>query len=319
MEAYIVGVDLGGTQIRAAISDAEGHIYRKEAALTEAEEGPEAVLQRIQALIEQVVADTDWEQIRAIGVSAPGPLNPWTGVIIQAPNLPGWHNVPLRDILMERFQCPTWVGNDANVAALAEQQFGAGRGINDLIYITVSTGIGGGVITNGQLLLGSDGLGAELGHMTVEANGIRCNCGNVGCVETLASGPAIARHAVEGLKAGAKSKVLELVQGDLSKVTARIVNEAAQAGDEFAIAEFKRAGFYLGVAFVNLAYIFNPRMIIVGGGVTKAGALLFEPAWKTIRDRLPRPYWEKLAIVPPALGDDVCLLGGVALAATECK
>jgi len=313
----IIAVDLGGTQIRVALSDENGHLQRRTATLTRAEEGPEPIIARIIASMRQALSNMPLEQVRGIGVAAPGPLDPWRGVIIWAPNLPGWHNVPLRERLADEFGRPVYLGNDANLAALAEQRFGAGQGIDDLIYITVSTGIGGGIITGGRLLLGSDGFAGEVGHQTLEPHGPRCNCGNIGCLEALASGPAIAREAVRRIQAGESSAIVDMVGGDLSKVTAKEVNEAAQAGDQLAIEVFHRAGFYLGVGIVNLLHLFNPRLIIIGGSVAKAGALLFDPMWETIRERAGAGYAEELRIVPAALGDDVSLLGAVALVLSE--
>jgi len=206
------------------------------------------------------------------------------------------------------------VGNDANLAALAEQRFGAGQGVSDLIYITVSTGIGGGIIADNRLLLGAQGFAAEVGHQTIEAHGPRCKCGNIGCLEALAAGPAIARCARELVRTGIGTAIADLVGGDLDKITAKVVNRAAQAGDPVAIELFRQAGFYIGVGIVNLLHLFNPSLIVIGGSVTKAGDLLFEPIRATVRERaMASYYWENTPIVPATLGDDVGLLGAVAL------
>jgi len=314
MGKAIIGVDLGGTQIRAALADAEGQIVRRTSCLTLAEEGLEPVIGRIKSAIYEVMGSTGRREVQGIGVAAPGPLDPWKGVIIECPNLPGWENVPLKDLLEEEFGLPVVVGNDANSAALAEQRFGAGQGIADLIYITVSTGIGGGIIVDNKLLLGAQGFAAEVGHQTLEAHGPRCNCGNVGCLEVLAAGPAIARSARELIKTGVVTRITDLVGDDLDKVTAKVVNQAAQAGDPVAIELFRQAGFYIGVGIVNLLHLFNPSLIVIGGSVAKAGELLFEPIRATVRERtMASYYWENTPIVPAALGDDVGLLGAVAL------
>jgi glucokinase len=314
VEKPIVGVDLGGTQIRAALADEQGKILRRTSCLTLAEEGLEPVLGRIKGAIYEVMGSAERGQVQGIGVAAPGPSDPWKGIITEAPNLPGWENVPLKDLMEEEFSLPVVVGNDANSAALAEQRFGAGQGIADLIYITVSTGIGGGIIVDNRLLLGALGFAAEVGHQTLEAHGPRCNCGNVGCLEALAAGPAIARCAKEFIKTGIGTSIADLVGGDLDRVTAKVVNQAAQAGDPIAIELFRQAGFYIGVGIVNLLHLFNPSLIIIGGSVTKAGDLLFEPIRATVRERaMARYYWENTPIVPAALGDDVGLLGAVAL------
>ena len=313
MGKLIVGVDLGGTQIRAALADAQGQIIQRVSQPTMADEGLEAVLERIEESIRQVLP-ADIGQVSAVGVAAPGPLDPWRGIVRDAPNLPGWKNVPLKDLMEAEFGLPVVVGNDANLAALAEQRFGAGQGIADLIYITVSTGIGGGVIVDNKLLLGAQGLAGEVGHQTIEARGPRCKCGNIGCLEALAAGPAIARRAMEFVKTGIGTAIADLVGDDLDKITAKVVNQAAQAGDPIAIEIFRQAGFYIGVGIVNLLHIFNPSLIVIGGSVTKAGDLLFEPIRATVRQRaMASYYWENTPIVPATLGDDVALLGAVAL------
>lgn len=309
----IVGVDLGGTQIRAALADAQDKIIQRVSQPTIADEGPEAVLGRIKEAIRRVLP-AEIGKVGAIGFAAPGPLDPWKGIIMDAPNLPGWKNVSLKDLMEEEFGLPVFVGNDANLAALAEQRFGAGQGAADLIYITVSTGIGGGIIADNRLLLGAQGFAAEVGHQTIEAHGPRCNCGNIGCLEALAAGPAIARRARELIKDGTETAITELVGGDLDRITAKEVNQAAQAGDPMAIEIFRQAGFYIGIGIVNLLHILNPSLIVIGGSVAKAGDLLFEPVRATVRERaMASYYWENTPILPATLGDDAGLLGAVAL------
>ncbi len=317
MPPYIIAVDLGGTQIRAALCSPDGQIFRRVAKLTLAQEGQEAVIERIGRAISEAMEGAATGEMAGIGIGAPGPLNPTTGILLRAPNLPGWFNVPLRTLISERFGRPTFLGNDANLAGLAEATYGAARGISDVIYLTISTGIGSGIITGGKMLLGSHGLAAEAGHIIVQPDGLLCGCGGHGCLETVAAGPAIARDVVARIEAGKKSKVSKLVGGDLKKVDARVVSEAAQAGDKVAINAFHRAGEYLGLGIVSLLHLFNPRMIVLGGSVTKAGALLFDPMQKIIEKRAQPPYLEGLSIAQAALGDDVGLLGAAALAKTE--
>jgi len=317
MAPYIISVDIGGTQIRAALSDREGNIIHRVAHLTLAEEGPEPVIGRIKEAIRQA-ASQHLGQVEAIGIATAGPLDPWEGVIIKAPNLPGWHQVPLRAIIEEEFGLPTHVGNDANLAALAEQRFGAGKGTRDLIYITHSTGIGGGIIVDGRLLLGSKGLGAEVGHITLDIDGPRCGCGNIGCLEAMAAGPAIARNAIQAIEAGRETIIPDLVEGDLSRISAKEVSEAAQQGDPLGIKLIRQAGELLGIGLVSLMHLFNPEIIVIGGGVSKAGDLLFEPVRETVRTRcMAEDYWRDTPIVPAALGDDVGLMGGIALVLSQ--
>ena len=218
MPPYILAVDLGGTQIRAALCDPSGQIYRRVASLTLAAEGLEAVLGRIYATMEQTIEGLPPEELAGIGIGAPGPLNPNTGILMEAPNLPGWIDVPLRTLVSEHFGRPTFLGNDANLAALAEYSYGAARGIRDMIYLTISTGIGSGVIADGRLLLGTHGLAAEAGHVVIDPDGPRCSCGKRGHLEAYAAGPAITRDVVTRLKAGKKSRITKMVGGDLSRV-----------------------------------------------------------------------------------------------------
>jgi glucokinase len=313
MADLIVAVDLGGTLIRTAQMDRKGHIFARVREPIHANRGREYTLPAVIDAIRRVLP-TDRDRLAAVGICVPGPLDPWKGIIINLTNIPGWEMLPFRDILSDEFGVPVWLGNDANVAALAEQRFGAARGLSDVIYITVSTGIGGGIIVDNRLLLGAQGLGAEIGHMTIEVDGPRCRCGNIGCLEILANGPAIARDAAAAVRAGRASLLPELSGGDLDRITARLVNEAAQRGDSLAIEILNRAGFYLGVGVVNLMHIFNPAMFVIGGGVTKAGNLLFGPMRETVQQRAMRPaYWENCPIVRADLGDDVGLLGALAL------
>jgi glucokinase len=216
--------------------------------------------------------------------------------------------------LQETFGVPAFVGNDANLAALGEHRFGAGRGVNDLVYLTISTGIGGGVILDGRLFEGGGGLGGEVGHITVEAEGPPCLCGSRGCLEAVASGPAIARAVRAAIAAGRSSSLVDRVGGDLSRITAREVSEAARDGDDLAREALRRAGFYIGVALVSLMYLLNPALFVIGGSVAKAGDLLFGPIHETVEDRAPEVYRRGVSIRPAALGDDVGLLGALALA-----
>lgn len=318
MTTSIVGVDLGGTQIRATLADAEGTMLERSATLTLAEEGPAAVIERI---AEQVEAVSGGAHMAAIGIGAPGPTDPYEGVVLVAPNLPGWHQIPLRELLSRRFGVPVFLGNDANLAGLAEYRYGAGQRSSHMIYITVSTGIGGGVIMGKRLLLGKRGMAGEVGHTTIDLSGELEGREEVGTLEGLASGPNLARRARRALAAGAHSIVREWVNGDFEAVTPRMLQEAAAAGDDFALDQFALNGRYLGVGFTNLLHLFNPQRIVVGGSVwLHAHAYMEATMWETIRRRAQSPdYWSTLEIVTAALGDDVGLLGAVALAADELE
>ncbi len=313
----IVGIDLGGTNFRVCLADGAGNLLRRGSWPTHAEQGTAAVLGRLQSAVREIVAGEGLARVAGVGMGAPGPLDPRRGIIIHAPNLPGWVNVPLRDHMQAGLAVPVYVGNDANLAALGEHYFGAGRGCAHLVYITVSTGIGGGVISDGRLLLGARGLAAELGHMVIVAHGPRCSCGNFGCLEAVASGTAIAREARLRLQDGAPTAIRELVNDDLEQVSAAIVERAARRGDELALGLLREAGTYLGIGVVNALHLFDPEVVIIGGGVSRAGDLIFQPMLETVRARAMAGYRERINVVPAALGDDAGLLGAVALVLSE--
>jgi glucokinase len=312
MAKHYIAIDLGGTQIRAALATPPDQLHQIIRVETLAAQGPDAVIDRIEATVRQAAGEV-WADVQAVGIAAPGPVDPWRGIMLDAPNMPGWEDLPIRERLSARLDRPVTVGNDANLAALAEQRFGAGQGKAHMVYMTISTGIGGGVISDGRLLLGARGLAGEIGHSTVEANGPVCNCGNVGCLEMMASGPAIAREACARIAQGQASSLLALAGDDPARINGKLVGVAAAAGDRLAIEVLQRAGFYVGVGVVNVMKLFNPSMIVIGGGVSKVGDLLFEPIRQTVRTRADHFYWEECPIVPAALGDDVGLLGGLAL------
>jgi len=305
--SLVIEVDIGGTHIRAAayepnsITPSKHHRIRSQGL----EPG---VFDRLVQAIEAV-----WPvngDVAAIGLAAPGPLDPHHGVILATPNILEWRNFPLGQKLAERFRVPIHIDNDANLAALGEWKYGAGRGHLDVLYLTISTGIGGGVINNGRLLQGYHGLAAELGHVTVDPNGPLCSCGFRGHIEAFSSGPAIARYVNEQIAAGMKTTLHAH-----PNLSARQVADAALQGDALARAAFERAGEYLGIAVANYLHTFDPSVLIFGGGVSQVGDLLFVPFEKSLRERVFHPrYLENLVITRAALGDDAGLLGALALA-----
>lgn len=308
---HILAVDLGGTQIRAARCTPDGQMEERVAIPTLAHEGPDRVLDRIRQAIRSVWPNRG--EVAALALSAPGPVDARTGVVRFAPNIPGWKDVPLRD-LMADFGVPAFVANDANLAALGEFRFGAGRGVRDLIYLTISTGIGGGIIIDGRLFEGGQGLGGEVGHMVVEPDGPQCGCGGHGCLEAVASGTAIAREARAAVEQGTPSLLSQMIPHPQA-ITAREVVEAARQGDHLGLHILERAGRYIGLALVSLMYLFNPALFILGGSVAiGAGQLLMAPIQRTVRKRSQQVYWENTPITYAALEDDVVLLGALALA-----
>ena len=300
-----IAVDIGGTHIRVAAYEL-GSIKPVAHHRTRSMGNKPGVYDRLVKAIEAV-----WQkEVSAIGIASPGPLDPYTGTLLATPNILEWQNFPLSDNLSKRFGVPVFLDNDANMAGLAEWQFGAGQGHHDLVYLTISTGIGGGVISNDRLLQGYHGMGAELGHMTVDPSGPLCGCGHPGHIESFSSGPSIARYVNEQLEAGQKSTL----QASPNLSTVQIA-EAALQGDTLAITAFERAGNYLGIAVASYLAIFDPSVLVFGGGVAQVGDLLFKPFEESLRRNVFHPhYLDDLVITRAALGDDAGLLGALALA-----
>jgi len=311
----VLTLDIGGTHFRLALADEKGQLLRQGKGDSRPESGPEEALGRIKEAIAEMLSGIEPGSVSGMGIAVAGLVTPTTGVLLTSPNLLSWYNTPLKEIFEHELQLPVLVGNDANLAALGEHRFGAGVGSDDILYITVSTGIGGGVISGGKLLTGSSGFAGEIGHMTIDLNGPKCNCGNVGCLEAMASGTAIARLALEKLSHGEASAITDLIDGDLARVTAKVVVEAARSGDPVAQEVVHTAATNLGVGVTNLVHIFNPEIVILGGGVSQSGELLFEPVRQVVAERTMPDY--SVRIVPAALGDDCGLLGAAALVLGE--
>lgn len=308
----IVAVDIGGTQIRVAIfsPDSEKPLQVKKIPTKTTKNQPyDRVVEAISAL---------WPadgQVLCISAAIPGPVDPKTGVVISTPNIEGWKDFPLADKLHKQFKVPVYLGNDANLAAIGEWEFGAGKGHRDLLYLTISTGIGGGVITNNRLLEGSRGMAGELGHITVLPNGPMCGCGHRGHLEAVAAGPAIARYVKDQLSKGKDSILI----GN-ENLTAREIAAAAQNGDKLAIAALGRAGKFIGHALADFLVIFNPTIVIFGGGVSFSGKYLFDPMRKALtKTVMDLEYLDNLEITIAKLGDDAGLLGALSLAKSKIK
>jgi glucokinase len=316
MPRRVVAVDLGGTKILTAVVSDQGEILARHRADTP-QTGVGPVLDVITATIKAALHDArdPAGEIVGVGVGAPGPLNPDSGIVFDAPNLSGWRDVPLKQSLEARLSLPVFVEHDATAAALGEWWRGAGRGVSDLIYLTVGTGIGGGIIINDQLVHGVTGTAGEVGHMTIDVDGPPCPCGrSTGCLEALASGRAIARMAREAIAAEVRTAVLAIAGGDPGAVEAAHVVEAARQGDRVAREIFSRAATYLGVGVANLLNLLNPARVIIGGGVSKAGDLLFDPVRRIARQRAFERPGRDAEIVPAALGDDSGPVGVAAVA-----
>jgi glucokinase len=302
---HIIGIDLGGTNIVAGCVAEDGStIHGVRSVPTGAEQGPDAVVDRIiataQESLEEAVRVVPGLKPIGVGIGAPGPLDTRAGIVLLTPNL-GWVNMPLRDRMMKGLKLPTALDNDANCAVLGEWWQGAARGTRCAIGMTIGTGIGGGIILDGKLYHGASDIAGEVGHMTIDANGRRCKCGNYGCLEAYASGPNIALRAVEAIESGAVSSLPSYVGGDLRKVTAQTVYEAAHADDDLALEVVRDTAKFLGAGVASLINIFNPEAVVICGGVTLAGPSLFEPLQREVSRRAFKPAVKVCRIVPGAL------------------
>jgi glucokinase len=310
----VIAVDLGGTNIRVALVDTSGTTTGFVVAPTDAAKGPAAVVSRMLLMIRDSLAEAqvDASEVVAVGIGSPGPLDRISGVIHEAPNLPGWTNVRLADRIAEQVRLPVFLENDANAAALAEFSYGDNRGIDNMLYITVSTGVGGGLILGGKLWHGVYGSAGEFGHMTVDFEGPLCDCGNRGCIEKIASGPDMAEWSMAQVRAGVQS-VLGAHMTD-EPLTGRDVVEAAAGDDSLAVAALGRAGRAVGFGIVNVAHLVNLDLAVIGGGVANAGSMLLEPIRTTVTTHLLASTGPCLRVVPWSLGEDVGLLGAAASA-----
>ncbi|MDQ7024454.1 MAG: ROK family protein [Anaerolineae bacterium] len=312
MAKIIITVDLGGTRLRAAQVDSDLRITKRCETLTKAHEGLDPTLQRMKDIIREVLPD-DEAKVIGIGVSAAGPTNPKTGVVVAPPNLDGWHDVPLADILSKEFGVPVYVGNDANVAALAEASVGTAKGYRDAIYLTVSTGIGSGIISDGRLVLGKSGIGGEAGHMimVVDKN-------TVSTLEKEAAGPALARKARQRIADGEKSILVEMANGNLEAIDSKMIGTAANQGDVLAVSIVKDGAKIVGLGIVSLLLLFNPEVVVIGGGVSYIGDIWFNKIRETVREyALDDEYWKDTPIIPSNMSEDVGIIGAATLVITQ--
>jgi glucokinase len=306
---FALGIDIGGTNLVAgSVAEDGSALLALETEPTHAEAGQSDVLDRLIRLAQRTIERTRREVKRAeiigVGVGAPGPLDTKSGIVLLTPNL-GWVNLPLRQIIHERLGLPAALDNDANCAVLGEWWMGAARGTRNAIGITIGTGIGGGIISDGKLYHGASDCAGEIGHTTIDTDGRRCKCGNYGCLEAYASGPNIALRAVEEIKAGAVSRLADYVKGDLRQITAQTVYQAANEGDDLALEVVNDTAKFLGTGLANLLNIFNPEVVVVCGGVTLAGDHLFIPLRREVARRAFKPAVDVCRIVP-------CELSGTA-------
>ncbi len=315
MTALYAGVDLGGTNIGAMLATGDGAIVAEGECPTEAYGGPDHVLGRIQALVERLSGEVSQRPV-ALGMGCPGLVDVPRGVTRFFPNLPTqWRDVPAAERLSAALGCPVSLLNDVRAATLGELTYGAGRGVGTMAFFSLGTGVGGGVVIDGQLRLGPLGAAGELGHQTILPNGPRCGCGNFGCLETLASGPALVADGVRVMLAGQAPMLHERCVGDVGQVSPRLIGEAAAAGDAGCRDVLERYAGYLGIGVANVVTMLHPQLVVLGGGVSALGDLLLTPVRRIIRDRVGMFPPDDVRVEVSALADRAGLLGAVALAA----
>ena len=307
MSDLTIGVDLGGTNIKVGLVTAEGKIARRHRVATEAQRGPQGVAERMGQACRDLLAAAGQEAgaVRGVGVGSPGTIDMQTGVVLFSPNLEGWHDIPLRRMIEEDLGTRCVVDNDANVAALAEQWVGVGQGASSLVLLTLGTGIGGGIVADGRIWHGGNGVAGEVGHMSINPDGPRCGCGNRGCLEAYASATAMVRRMREAIEGGTPSSLAER----RDQLTAALIHEAAVAGDAAARENIEQTGRYLGVGVSNLMHILNPEVVAFSGGVTAAGEMLLAPLRREVEWRTLEASRRGVRICLAALPDDAGIIG----------
>ncbi|MGQ9454864.1 MAG: ROK family protein [Armatimonadota bacterium] len=313
---YVVGVDLGGTNVRAAVVNPSGEILSEARADSKAMEGADVTISQIITSIRNAIenAGIQESEISACGMGIPGTVKNAEGVVLWSPNFKDWNGVQVRDPIVKEFGVQVSMGNDANVAALGEYAFGAGRGAKCMVMLTLGTGIGSGLIIEGRSWNGVSEVAPEMGHHIILANGPRCSCGRYGCVESLCRRDAIVDRAARKAHQGRYTSLVEKSGHDLRYVTPAMIAEAAREGDQVSIETLEETGYYLGIAVANIINIFNPDKIIIGGGIARAGDLLFNPIRRTVEVNALYEALQVCQILPATLGDDAGVLGGAALA-----
>jgi len=312
MARLALAIDLGGTNLRAAVVNRDGDIQAETQQRTQSSDGPDAVIERIAAAVNDIAESNQVPNDVPVGLASPGPLDPRTGVVYFSPNLPGWTNIPLAAKLRERTKREVVLSNDANAAALGEVFFGAGKGTRNLLYLGLGTGVGGGIYSEGLLIDGVRGMGGELGHVTVDLNGPRCTCGSVGCIEAYTSAWALTRDALALVDSGRGDAVLRAA-GDRNNVGPRALGQAASDGDAATLALLERAGHALGAGMASFVNIFNPEVIAIGGGVSLIGDPLLEPARRALATFAMPIMLENVKVVPSQLGVKTGIYGAAAL------
>ncbi len=311
-EKYAVGVDLGGTNVKIGIVSQKGKIIKKISLETLADQGPDKVISQIKKGIKELLFKNNLK-IQAIGIGAPGVVASKKGTVENPPNLPGWNKVNLGKILQKEFKMKVHVENDANVAAIGEMIFGAGKKIDSFIMITLGTGVGGGIIYKQKLFRGEIGSAGEIGHTSIDINGPKCNCGSFGCVETYVGNHYLVKRVQNEINAHKDSKIWKLINNDLNLITPLIIQKAAEDHDEYAKSIIQNLGLYLGAALASTANAFDIGTFIIGGGVAGFGKPLFDSIEQTIISRVLKPIKKRIKVLPAKLKNDAGIKGASAL------
>jgi glycyl-radical enzyme activating protein/glucokinase-like ROK family protein len=311
---YALGIDVGGTKNAAGLVNHAGQILFRYSTRAHSEKEPNFVIEAIEQACRQVIigSQVNPADIEAIGLGFPGNTNGPAGIVLVCSNLPAWDHVPLRDIVAARLGLPVVLENDTNLCAVGEHRYGAGRGFQNMCYVTFSTGYGIGIIINNQLYVGHTGTAGELGHMVIEIGGQPCTCGKNGCVMAYASGIGLSRMAYDCIKAGTHTLLRELIPVGGQRFTGEVIAQAAQQGDEVACELLHKAGYYAGVGMSMVVQILNPEVIVLGGGLTRIGAMVLEPALTAMREHTQPELWDSVRIVPWQLGDELGIIGAAA-------
>ena len=311
---YALGIDVGGTKIAAGLVNRAGQILYRYTTRAHSEKEPNFVIEAIEQAYRQIIAKSQVapSDIEAVGLGFPGNTNGPAGLVLVCSNLPAWDHVPLRDIVAARLGLPVVLDNDTNLCAVGEHRYGAGRGSQNMCYVTFSTGYGIGIIINNQLYVGHTGTAGELGHVVIEIGGPPCTCGKNGCVMAYASGIGLSRMAYDCIKAGAHTLLRDLTPVGGQRITGEAIAQAAQQGDAVACEILHKAGYYSGVGLSMVVQILNPEVIVLGGGLTHIGAMVMEPALDAMHEHTQPELWDSVRIVPWQLGDDLGIIGAAA-------
>lgn len=307
-----VGVDLGGTNIKIGIVSSDGKILKKTSVKTEAYKGYELVIENIKTGIKDILKNNK-HKIKGIGIGCPGVINVKKGTVENPPNIPGWKKVKLGSIIQKEFGIPTTIENDANAAAIGELIFGAGKKYSSFIMVTLGTGVGGGIVFNKKIFRGEFGAAGEIGHVSIDGNGPQCNCGSFGCIEAYIGNKYLKDRVRQELANRTDSKIWELINNDLANVSPKIIQDAAEQGDEYAKSIIQKMGVQLGTAFASLSNVLDISTFIIGGGVAGFGEPLFNSICKTTTTRVLTPLRSRVKVIPAKLKNDAGIKGASSL------